>query len=61
MIQKSKHFSNKQNVQITKEAHVFKGYTSNCNCEILTSFNRELQLKDTEFVLKNKMNNYCLN
>ena len=61
MIQKSKHFSNKQNVQITKGAHAFKGYTSNCNSEILTSFNHELQLKDTEFVLKNKMNNYCLN
>ena len=60
MIQKSKHFSNKQNVQITKGAHAFKGYTSNCNSEILNSFNCELQLKDTEFVLKNKMNNYCL-
>ena len=61
MIQKSKHFSNKQNVQITKGAHAFKGYTSNRNSEILNSFNCELQLKDTEFVLKNKMNNYCLN
>ena len=61
MIQTSKHFSNKQNVQITKGAHAFKGYTSNCNSEILNSFNCELQLKDTEFVLKNKMNNYCLN
>ena len=61
MIQKSKHFSNKQNVQITKGAHAFKGYTSNCNSEILNSFNCELQLKDAEFVLKNKMNNYCLN
>ena len=35
----------KKNVKITKEAHV----------EILISFKPEVQLKDTEFALKNKL------
>ena len=35
----------KKNVKITKQAHV----------EILISFNPEVQLKDTEFALKNKL------
>ena len=35
----------KKNVKIAKQAHV----------EILISFNPEVQLKDTEFALKNKL------
>ena len=32
-----------------------KGYASSYNVEILRSFNPELQLKDTEHVIKNKL------
>ena len=42
-----------KNVKITKQAHAFKGYTSSCNAEILNYFNPDLQLKDTEYAIKN--------
>ena len=35
--------------------HAFKSYTSSSNVEILTSFNPELQLKDTTSATKNKL------
>ena len=34
---------------------LFKGYASTYNVEILNSFNPELQLKDTESVIKSKL------
>ena len=46
---------NEKNVKITKLAHSFKGYESSYNVEILNLFNPELQLKHTEFELKNKL------
>ena len=39
---------NEKNIKITKQAHVFKGYASSYNIEILNSFNPELHLKGTE-------------
>ena len=33
---------------------VFKGYVSSYNVEILSYFNPELQLKDTESAIRNK-------
>ena len=42
-------------VKITKRAHAFKGYTSSYIVEILNFFNPELQLKDTESEIKNKL------
>ena len=51
MIQK-KVFLNENKVKIRKEAHAFKGFASSYNVEILNSFNPELQLKDTEFLIK---------
>ena len=42
-------------MKITKQAHAFKGYASSYNVEILNSFNPELQLKDTESAIKNKL------
>ena len=46
---------NEKNVKTTKRAEAFKGYTSSDNVEILNSFNRELQLKDTESAIKNRL------
>ena len=45
----------KKNVKIIKRAHALKGYASSDNVEILNSFNPELQLKDTESAIKNKL------
>ena len=53
--------NNEKNIKITKRAHVFKRYASSYNVEILNSFNPELQLKDTESGIKNKLKKYCLN
>ena len=38
-----------------KREHASKGYASTYNMEILNSFNPELQLKDTEIAIKNKL------
>ena len=52
---KSEKFLNEKNVKITKRVHAFKGFVSSYNVEILNSFNPELQLKDTESAIKNKL------
>ena len=44
-----------KNVKIKKWAHAFKGLSSSYNAEILDSFDPELQLKDTESAIKNKL------
>ena len=46
---------NEKIVKITKQSRAFKGYASSYNVEILNSFNPELQLKDTESAIKNKL------
>ena len=46
---------------IQKQAHPFKEYPSPYNVEILDFFTTELQLKDTESAIKNKLENYWLN
>ena len=46
---------NEKNIKITKCKHIFKGYSSTDNVEILNYFNPELQLKDTESAIKNKL------
>ena len=43
------------NAKITKRLHAFKSYASSYNVKILNSFNSELQLKDVEFSIKNKL------
>ena len=40
---------------MTKREHAFTGFASTYNVEILNSFNPELQLKDTESPIKNKL------
>ena len=46
---------NEKNIKITKREHAFKGYASTYNIEIVNYFNPELQLKDTETAIKNKL------
>ena len=38
----------KKYIQITKGEHTFKSYSGTYNVKILSSFNPELQLQDTE-------------
>ena len=40
---------------ITKQSHAFQGYASSYNVEIMSVFNSELQLKDIESAIKNKL------
>ena len=40
--------------KIMKQSHTYKGYASTYNVTILNSLNLELQLTNTEFVIKNK-------
>ena len=54
MIQKSNNFLNEKDVKVTKRANAFKGYASSYNVEILNYFKPELQLKDTNYAIKNK-------
>ena len=44
-----------KNVKITKKSHAFKNYASFYEVEILNSFNSELQLKDNESAIKQKL------
>ena len=46
---------NEKNIKVTKREHNFKSYASTCNVEILNYFNLELQLKDTDSVIKSKL------
>ena len=46
---KRKTLLNEQNSKITKRSHAYKGYASSY---ILNSFNPELQLKDTEYIVR---------
>ena len=41
-----------KNVKIMKQDHTFKEYASTYNVDILNYFNIEVQLKDTEFIIK---------
>ena len=38
-----------------KRSHTSKGYTSTYNVKILNSFNPDLQFKDAECAIKNKL------
>ena len=54
-IKKSENFLKEKNMKITKREHAFKGYASTYIVEILSFFNRELQLKETESATKSKL------
>ena len=55
MIQKSENFLSQKTVNITKREHEFKGFASTYDVEILNSFNAEVQIKDSESVIKSKL------
>ena len=55
MIQKSENFLSQKTVNITKRDHEFKGFASTYDVEILNSFNAEVQIKDSESVIKSKL------
>ena len=44
-----------KNAKIKKRSHADKGYARTYSVKILNFFNRELQLKDTEYTIKNKL------
>ena len=44
-----------KNAKVTKRSHVYRGHASICNIVILNSFNPELQLKDNESAIRNKL------
>ena len=46
---------NEKNIKIAKREHAVKGYASTYNVETLNSLNPELQLKDIESAIKNKL------
>ena len=50
-----KNILNENNVKITKQAHAFKDYAITYNVGILSFFNPELRLKDTESEIKNNL------
>ena len=53
-------FLNEKNVKTTKQSYAYRNYASAYNVEILNSLNPELQLKDTESAIKNKLINLLL-
>ena len=55
MIQKSENFLSQKTVNIAKREHEFKGFASTYDVEILNSFNAEVQIKDSESVIKSKL------
>ena len=55
MIQKKWKFFKRNSLKIPKRIHAFKGFASSYNVEILNSFNPELQLKDSQSAVKNKL------
>ena len=48
---------NENNVKTPKQSCPYRGYLSTYNAKILNSFNPELQLKDTESAVENKIIN----
>ena len=48
---------NEQNVKITKQLYAYRGYASTYNVEISNLVNPELQVKDAESAIKNKLRN----
>ena len=48
---------NEKNARIKKCAHAFTGYASSYNVDVFNSVNPELQLKDIEPAIKNKLKN----
>ena len=54
-VKKSEKCLDEKNAKITKKSHAYKGYAIIYNITILYNFNHELQLRDTESAIKNKL------
>ena len=52
---KVKIFLNERNVKTAKQEHAFIGYVRTHNVAIVSYFNPELQIKDTESVIESKV------
>ena len=50
----------KKHAKITKQSHAFKDNANSYNVGILNSFNPELQLKDTESAIRNKLIDFLI-
>ena len=55
MKQKIENILDEKHAKIMKQSHACKGYANTYSVEILNSFDRELQIKDTESGIKNKL------
>ena len=44
-----------ESAKIRKRSHAYKGYASTYSVKLLIFFSLELQLKDTEYAIKNKL------
>ena len=55
MQKKRENFLNEKNIKNKKREHVFKGFPSTFNLEILNSFNSDLQLKHIESSIRSKL------
>ena len=44
-----------KNAEMTQRSHVYRGYASTYRAEILNFLNHELQLKDTESTITDKL------
>ena len=44
-----------KNAEMTQRSHAYRGYASNYCAEILNFLNHELQLKDTESIIRDKL------
>ena len=49
---------NYKKAKTIEQAHPFKNYAGTCNIEIFNFFNPEMQLKNTESAIKNKLKNF---
>ena len=47
----------RKKTKITKQSHPYKSYANSYSVEILDSFNHELQLKDIDYAIINKVIN----
>ena len=50
-----KKFFDEKNAKIMKQSDAYKGFARTCHVEILNTFNPEIQHKDTDYGIRNKL------
>ena len=53
--QNGENILDEKDAKITKQSHAYKGYANTYSVKMLTFFNPQLQLKDAESAIKNKL------